>query len=206
MGKISYLLIFTIIFFASVSASNYSLTFNQSGGESSFLKKIVFDNNYSNAEIILNLEKGVVIENKEVFPEGYKIETDGEVISIKWDLRNVTNGQTFAIFVNLEKPNQINYFYSGVILFILILAIMAFIFYLRKKNKKEKKSYGYLLDSEKKIISELDKAERKELWQKQLQISTQFSKAKLSRLLRNLESRGLIKRIPLGNTNRIVLK
>jgi uncharacterized membrane protein len=44
------------------------------------------------------------------------------------------------------------------------------------------------------------------LWQKQIQNSTGFSKAKVSRLVRNLESRGLVKKIPFGNTNKIRLR
>ena len=88
----------------------------------------------------------------------------------------------------------------------------------RKKNKKKKiekniseekektsEKYGYLLDTEKKVIEELKKADKNELWQKQIQIATGFSKAKLSRLIRNIEARGLIKKIPMGNTNKIKL-
>jgi len=75
-----------------------------------------------------------------------------------------------------------------------------------KPSKKEEQEYDYLLDTEKKIIEELKKADRNELWQKQIQNSTGFSKAKLSRLIRNLESRNLIVKIPFGNTNKIKLK
>jgi len=43
------------------------------------------------------------------------------------------------------------------------------------------------------------------MWQKQLQLKTGFSKAKLSRVIRNLESRSLVKKIPFGNANKIRL-
>jgi uncharacterized membrane protein len=75
-----------------------------------------------------------------------------------------------------------------------------------KIKEKESNDYNYLLDTEKKIIDELKKANRNELWQKQIQSSTEFSKAKVSRLIRNLEARGLIIKIPFGNTNKIRLK
>ena len=71
---------------------------------------------------------------------------------------------------------------------------------------KESPEYNYLLDTEKNIIEELKKADRNELWQRQIQSSTGFSKAKVSRLIRKLESRGLITKIPFGNTNKIRLK
>jgi uncharacterized membrane protein len=63
-----------------------------------------------------------------------------------------------------------------------------------------------LLDTEKKVIEELKKADRNELWQKQIQNLTGFSKAKVSRLIRDLETRGLVKKIIFGNTNKIRLK
>jgi len=75
------------------------------------------------------------------------------------------------------------------------------------KNKKVNKCLfeKHLIESEKKVIEELKKADRNEMWQKQIQTSTGFSKAKLSRVIRNLEARKLVRKIPMGNTNKISL-
>ena len=64
----------------------------------------------------------------------------------------------------------------------------------------------HLIESEKAVIAELKNADKKELWQKQLQLKTEFSKAKLSRVIRNLEARNIIQKTPYGNTNKIKLK
>ena len=64
----------------------------------------------------------------------------------------------------------------------------------------------HLLDEERKMLEELRKADRNEMWQKQLQTNLNLSKAKTSRLIRNLETRQLITKIPFGNTNKIILK
>jgi len=61
-----------------------------------------------------------------------------------------------------------------------------------------------LIDNEQQVVSVLK--ENGEVWQKEIQKSTGFSKAKVSRVIRNLEARGLITKTPYGNTNKIALK
>ncbi|MBI2665583.1 hypothetical protein HYX12_03115 [Candidatus Woesearchaeota archaeon] len=63
-----------------------------------------------------------------------------------------------------------------------------------------------LFEEEKLIIEILFNAPQQELWQKQLALKTGLSKVKLSRKVRNLELKGLIEKIPYGNTNKIRLK
>jgi uncharacterized membrane protein len=189
----------------NITTNNYTTPegLTTSGGDMHFLKKVVFEDNYSNVEIKLNLEKGVFVRNQEIFPVGYKIETDGQSISIIWSLKDINKEEAFAIFVNLEKSSPRNlYIYLIIIIGILILGY--FMFLIKREINSNKDLY--LLDSEKKVIAILTKAEKRELWQKQIQLATGFSKAKLSRLIRNLESRGLITRIAMGNTNKIKLK
>lgn len=187
-----------------------------------FLKKITFQEDFDSVIVILNLEKGVIIEDKKVFPENYQIETDGENISITWEIQKVKKGGIFSVFVVLEDTKKDNTFYFFLIGIFFLLSFLVFLFFKLNDAKNKRKSYpsikpkikekfssikyNYLLDTEKKIIEELKKADRNELWQKQLQSFTGFSKAKISRLIRNLESRGLVYRIPFGNTNKIRLK
>ena len=65
--------------------------------------------------------------------------------------------------------------------------------------------YVSLLDHEKKVVEILKEAENRTLWQKQIQIKSGFSKVKLSRLIKALEARGVVKKEPWGNTNKIIL-
>ncbi len=72
------------------------------------------------------------------------------------------------------------------------------------KPTKKKTIIPTLIDNEQKIVNFLK--ENGEVWQKQIQQATSFSKAKVSRILRNLEERGVITKTIYGNTNKIALK
>lgn len=174
-----------------------------------FLDKLNFNQSYDMVQIKLNLEKGFLINNYEAYPTSYSLETDGQTISLIWNLRNVRADSDFAIFVNLEDTNKSSFLRNMVLVLVgVILAVIVVFFYKKYFSSKRlnKKIEKYLLDSEKKVINELEKAEGKELWQKQIQLKTNFSKAKLSRIIRDLDSRHLIEKIPIGNTNKIKLK
>ena len=110
-------------------------------------------------------------------------------------------------------------FLANILLVVLLIFILLLFFYFKKKVKQKrakilkKKTKSkierieeHLMESEKKVIDELRNADKKELWQKQLQLKTEFSKAKLSRVIRDLEARNIIQKIPFGNTNKIKLK
>jgi uncharacterized membrane protein len=75
---------------------------------------------------------------------------------------------------------------------------------LPKEKKEEPEDKLYLLPDEKGIIKILKDA-GKPVRQRDIEKHITFSKAKLSRVLRNLEERGIIKRIPRGNTNLVEL-
>jgi uncharacterized membrane protein len=210
----------------NIKISNYvsSNVLEKSSKGYYFVEKIVFNESYSSAIIKINLQEGIILEDYEAYPAGYSIDSDGKTISLIWAINNVQKNQVFAIFIKLEDTSRFGF---GSILFmgliILVFLISSYFIYkkfrLSKTIKPQKKKvktakkislketkYDYLLDTEKKVIEELKKADRNELWQKQIQNSTGFSKAKVSRLVRNLESRGLISKIPFGNTNKIRLK
>lgn len=211
---------------------NSSEGIKKSGKDIFFVKKVVFPENFNTSEINIILEAGIIVNPENIYPINNKIGTDGEHILIYWFSDQVKKEDSAALFVTLEDTKvKSNYLFIFMLLIILIILASAFFIGYKKlrgmnnkhvKNKenkngkkskehdKQQKKYNeelsYLLDTEKKIITELKKADRNELWQKQIQLSTGFSKAKVSRLIRNLESRNLIKKIPFGNTNKIRLK
>ena len=85
--------------------------------------------------------------------------------------------------------------------FILIGAgIMLFIYVFKKKHVLPK-----FIEPEQKVVDAL-KGQKKPIKQKDIQRITGFSKARLSRILKNLEDRDVIKKIPWGRTNLIELK
>jgi len=176
--------------------------------------------NIEELKISLILPEGAVLENpnlESVWPKYAELSSDGKSIIVEWSKQNAKEGESIPLLV-IFRENKV----SWILIFTIVVAIGAsaiLLFSVKRKNKKKvkktakkkgKKAAGkkeiYLLDSEKAVISLLEKAEGKQLWQKQIQLAAGFSKAKLSRLLRNLEARGLVKRIPIGNTNKIKLK
>lgn len=163
-------------------------------------------------KVTLILDEGFVA--REIYPQAQDIESDGQKIMITWQFVNFTAGSSLPIFVIFENVKTSSY-----LLWILVgLLIIAIVFVVLRKRKEKiiikarRKKTGekieeverYLLDNEKKVVQELGKD--KELWQKQLQLRTGLSKVKLSRVLKNLEARGLIKKINFGKTNKILLK
>jgi uncharacterized membrane protein len=234
LSLIFILLLFSLTPFVSASAnSSYYLEFNQisnkvvvresvNGINSSytdsnlleetkigylFLKKIVFPSDFDNAKIKINLEEGFVVGEDGAYPSGYKIETDEQAISLIWEFNNVQAAEPIAIFVNirdLHKGYNWIWFVLGFALVILIAYGLFFYFFRRKKINKNLDKH--LLDEERKVLEELRKSDRNEMWQKNIQKNLGLSKAKTSRLVRNLESRELVQKIGFGNTNKIVLK
>ena len=225
----------TVMTLASMCASEYEISFNQVGdkvvvdeianqvnissyvdleslekvrGGYVFLKRLVFPSDFDKATLKFNLGEGFIIGDSGVYPTDYKIETDGKRINLIWEFENVKKEHDIAIFVSIKDTGSRSFFlYLILIAVISILIVVGFYFFRKLKNKKVNKGLfeKHLIESEKKVIEELKKADRNEMWQKQIQTSTGFSKAKLSRVIRNLEARKLVRKIPMGNTNKISL-
>ena len=204
------------------SAENLSIKYiTKSMGDKSGNKFYFTSRNYLDMPQKIKLvlpESAVLSENGLLFPEPDLISSDGRSIILNWE--NYNEKQIIVDYEFVKKKNFIFY----ILILIIVLAFISYLIFQRKilkkkiqklkgrakRNKKIKSKSEiieeHLVESEKIIINELKKAEKNQLWQKQLQTQTGFSKAKLSRTIRNLESRNLIQKIPMGNTNKIKLK
>lgn len=184
-----------------------------------FVDKLEFGFDVKELEVKFVLDEGFVVNNEDIFPKPVSIETDGRIISIFWKFEDFKKGESIPMFVVLTDINQdFNLYLILAVVFVILIIIYFNIFRRgrmklvgteqKKRQRRERKPEieEHLLESEKAVLDELKKADRHELWQKQLQLATGFSKAKLSRVVRNLEARNLIKKIPFGNTNKIRLK
>lgn len=185
-------------------------------GERYYLtKKIEAPTEIDDLKVELTFDEGYVIDENYPYAE---TETDGRKIVAKWEFKNLQKGESVPVFVIFRNVKSSSLFW---LIFVLILIFLAVLLWLksRKKIVKEKVKKAepkpktpasaigkYLLENEKKVLQELENEPRKELWQKQIRLRTGLSKVKLSRILRNLEARGLITKINFGKTNKIVLK
>ncbi|MBM3247056.1 hypothetical protein FJZ17_00755 [Candidatus Pacearchaeota archaeon] len=170
-----------------------------------FLNKIIFPEDFESTIIKLNLDNGYTVGEDGAYPLGYRVETDGQIISLVWQLNNVKASEPIAVVVNIRDLRK-GYTWVWILLGIIILIVVAYILFKYQKKRKTKNLDKHLLDIERKMLEELRKADRQEMWQRNLQKNLGLSKAKTSRLIRNLESRELVEKIPFGNTNKIVLK
>ena len=166
---------------------------------------------------------------RSVIPVG-KITTDGKSLSIEW--QNVSAGEALLVIYN--TPREIGEYWKTIGIMMAVGIVILGVFYVTgaKRKKKgaddkdniddkkdeDKKEYRHqkkeapnvsdvtrnLFEEEKAIVEVL--LQKGELWQKQLVLHTGISKVKLSRKLRNLEAKGIIEKVPYGNTNKIRLK
>jgi len=182
--------------------------------EDKVLYKTSFDtfNQINYFTFLLKLSEGSVIPQEEgrdssffITPKDPKedsIYSDGRRIILLWEEETIS--QDYEISVLIEGLNQpLSNVFIPVIITLLVLVTL--IYRYRNKNSKEAVE-AVLIEKEEKIVEVLKHAEKHTMWQKQLQRETGFSKAKLSRTLNDLEKRGIIKKEPVGNTNKIHLK
>ncbi len=196
------------------SKSNYYFTYN------------VIPIVNKNITIRLFLSEGFGVSEKDIYPKNFNLETDGHKIIIIWYFDKLVESKDIPLFVKLSKQNNLSLLNKIIIVILaLILIITAVILFLKygkaieakknkinsKNNKRSNKKVkindftNYLSDGEKEVVNLLRKKDE-DMWQKDIQREGNFSKARLSRIIRNLEAKSIITRTPIGNTNKIRLK
>lgn len=179
-------------------------------------------------EVKLILKEGYYLDKEKIFPRPSQIGTDGEQIFLVWSMQETKAGDDLPLFVEIKSRNSGWAIWLTWILGIVVGVLVLFFVYdkiisrfFKKPPRKEKRRRrsraekeekaeeapieSHLIESEKAVISLLKQADRGEMWQRELQTKTGFSKAKLSRVVRNLEARNLVDKVPFGNTNKIRL-
>lgn len=162
----------------------------------------------------LQLPRGFIIpeENDMDFylsPDPSDVTSDGRHIIVKWDDEDLTRFSNFAIVEQIAQDSNwdIAFFLS---IAAVAAAFAALVILFRRKPKEDERNGETLLpgfiEDEQKVVELLQSAPNHELWQKNIQQDTGFSKAKVSRIVRNLEARGVVSKESFGNTNKIKLK
>lgn len=149
---------------------------------------------HKNSSIKVLLPEGATLtDNNLIFPKGYEMSTDGYHIILRWN-----NPLEKDILINYKIEESSPFW---IYFFIIVLAGVIYLYF---KFLYDKKNYSKnLFREEKMIIEYLEK--KKECWTKELVRDLGISKVKLSRKIRSLEEKGLIKKEPHGNENRIKL-
>ncbi|NOQ55484.1 MAG: winged helix-turn-helix transcriptional regulator [Nanohaloarchaea archaeon] len=202
--------------------ANYTvnLDFNMVGMQSISGDKFFFSYDYGvkiptdSFSISFILPTGTAIIKKDLgiapyLPEDAVIGStdDGRHITVTWDISEPELGRDYSYRVFYERVVEIysNRWFYPVVVFLSLLLVLSFVMFFRfKKARKIKTVLSVLHESERKVI-EILMVNDGRCDQRQLVRETGFSKAKMSRMMFDLESRGLITKTRRGRTNIIEL-
>jgi len=149
--------------------------------------------------------------NTSYFPGDGEVMTDGKHIMVSWERENLTSGDDLKFSLIYGMPGAANL--TGLLLYMGpigggILVVLVGIGYMmfRRMPKSRDILHSVLNSDEKRLVDVLHNKNGK-CGQKMLVRETDFSKAKVSRLVKNLKNRGVIKIEPVsGRENSIILK
>ena len=130
-----------------------------------------------------------------------KESSDGRRIFVVWSQERPKLGTPTDISVIFENILE-NQLLSLGIISILVAGFLLVIYIMR--NRPMRDILPILTDAERKVIQILLR-EKKSVDQRLIVKEADFSKSKVSRIIKDLENRGLIERIPKGRTNMIRL-
>jgi len=139
---------------------------------------------------------------KPFYPENGIEGSDGRRIFIRWLFEKPKLGENINIIIVYEKIVSLDNNIIFYALFIISFAtIIAFIFFWRYRNKA-KSILPILTESEREVMK-IILSSKNVIDQRKIVKETGFSKSKVSRILKNLEERGIIKREKVGRSTKV---
>lgn len=177
--------------------------------KTNFLMNLQAGQDIKDMEIKLVLPEGAMLKKPlhkkggSIYPKPADTDTDGRSLIFIWEQKELKQGDEIAIFAQIEPEKEYSTWIAVVIL-LLILFPVAYLAYPRK-IKQERKTEKHLKEDEEQIVTILERKEG-ECEQGTLRVITGFSKAHLSRLLKELEDRKVIHKEKRGKKNTVFLK
>ena len=168
--------------------------------------------NTKEVSVIIKLPDRTLLAEKAllpVSPSGYHVGSDGRKILVSWSFKDKRSGDLIPIRLYYE-PLSLEFISEDlvyILIFILILIVIvgtSFIF--RKVSKKSELVLSVLNENERLVVDIIQKEKKKQVDQRRIVNSSGFSKAKVSRIIRNLEERGVVESQRIGRRNKITLK
>jgi len=205
------------------SKINFNYVTEEFIDKSNFLLNMDYNNNINNLQIKIilperaTLKKPITqgdISSGSIYPKPSQATTDGRSLIFIWKRKNITPEDEISIFAQIQP--KANYTPLAIIIIAIIIILSGTIILFSKKKKtssqkekikikKEDHVEKHLKPDEEQIINVL-KLKKGSCEQGTLRIATDFSKAKLSRLLKELEERKVIKKEKRGKKNLVFLK
>ena len=189
------------------------LSFKTVDGVKQVDNHLVFNVNYGflpteNAFVLIRLPQYSVLSGdnpaESYFPEDGKIISDGKVIAVFWEFNDVGD-ETLQFSVSYLPPLQIPSELIVALTILVIVVMVGVVVFARRRSHLGEVITSVLNTDENVIVNILKKNDGKAL-QKVLVRDSDFSKAKISRLVKDLKSRGVLEIEPVsGRENRILL-
>ncbi|HDH91510.1 MAG TPA: winged helix-turn-helix transcriptional regulator [Candidatus Aenigmarchaeota archaeon] len=162
--------------------------------------------------VSVKLPEGMALVNKNIservlFPENSTILSDGRHIIVSWKLSDLRKDQPLIFQIIYEPLTPTKTFFPLshlIILGIAIASISFLIFYFYYLRKPKELVLSVLDDFERRVLNSIIEAGG-EIKQKKVVKATNLSKAKVSRVVKSLEKRGLIEVKRVGRTNLLKL-
>jgi len=164
-----------------------------------------------NFSLTVRLPLGSYLIDQTKLSEGYKPfepdfgkeGSDGRKIFVKWSQESPKVGDSISSSVIYEELLETSPFLIPIIVISLIIIFLVIFFYVRKRFVRD--ILPVLTPGERRVMEILLK-EKKPVDQRQIVKETDYSKAKVSRIIQDLVARGLVEKKRKGRTNLIMLK
>ncbi|MBW3004928.1 hypothetical protein KY310_03780 [Candidatus Woesearchaeota archaeon] len=193
----------------NVTAIKYNYITQDVIDKTNFLMNLQLGYAVKEMEIKLVLPSGALLKKPlhkqggSIYPKPTETDTDGRSLIFIWADKDVEQDEEIAIFAQIEPKKD----YRGWIALIILLLVLFPVIYFAypRKIKQVKKTEKHLKEDEEQIVTILERKEG-ECEQGTLRVITGFSKAHLSRLLKELEERKVVHKEKRGKKNIVFLK
>jgi len=184
----------------------------RAGNTYSFNIQIELKEDVNRVTSLVTLPIGMIIKDeREIFPSNFRTLSNGRNILVYWELENVSSNQPLSFRVRYQsvQPSSEVFGKFYLLIFILVIALFFVSFYAIKKRKVIVKKI-VRVRPEKILVEALDEYERKvyeivkeagKIKQNEIVSKTGFSKARVSRVLKSLAEKKLVKVEKRGRTN-----
>lgn len=148
--------------------------------------------------------------NESFFPSDGATLTDGRHIMVFWEEETLETGENLQFSILFTRPplgaDFLNFLIYAFVIGAIIAAVIFTIYVRRTRKSKIAVVKAVLNRDEKRIIDVLNQKDGR-AGQKIIVRETDFSKAKVSRIVKNLKDRGVVDIEPIsGRENRVILK
>ncbi|NIO19474.1 MAG: hypothetical protein GTN76_01675 [Candidatus Aenigmarchaeota archaeon] len=149
------------------------------------------------------------VSNESFSPRYGRVLSDGRHIMVYWERENIKSGDDLEFSISYRMPTEAGSFYDialVVILAVVLITIIAVGYVKRMHRESSVRVVMPLLKKDEKRMIDILTERKGQAIQRILVRESDFSKAKVSRLVASLKERGIVDVEHLGRTNRIILK